>query len=150
MLLGQMNLLAQMTDDEAAAAAAAAAAAVTGVATVILLMELAVIVLVLAGLWKIFSKAGKPGWAAIIPIYNCVVILEIVGRPIWWIILLLIPCVNIVIMIILMVELAKSFGKDGAFAVGLILLAPIFLLILGFGSAKYQGPVALPAGAPAE
>ena len=67
MLLGQMNLLAQMTDDEAAAAAAAA---VTGVATVILLMELAVIVLVLAGLWKIFSKAGKPGWAAIIPIYN--------------------------------------------------------------------------------
>ncbi|MFP6703588.1 MAG: DUF5684 domain-containing protein, partial [Planctomycetaceae bacterium] len=67
------------------------------------------------------------------------------GRPVWWIVLLLIPCVNAVILIILMVELGKSFGKDGAFAIGLILLPVVFLPILGFGSAEYQGPVNSPA-----
>ena len=103
--------------------------------------------------WKIFSKAGKPGWAAIIPIYNLVVLLEIVGRPTWWIAaIILCPPVALVMLIILLVDLGKSFGKDGAFAAGLVLLSPIFLLILGFGSAEYQGPAALAGGgaAPSE
>lgn len=88
--------------------------------------------------WIIFQKAKKPGWAAIIPIYNIFVFLQIVGRPLWWFILLLIPFVNIIIMIILMVDLAKKFGKGGGFAVGLILLPPIFMAILAFGKAKYK------------
>ena len=142
MLLGQMSLLAQdMTDAEMTAAGGILA----GVGMIGMLIYLAFVILILASAWKIFAKAGKPGWAAIIPIYNWVILLEIVGRPVWWIVLLLIPCVNIVIMCILMVELAKSFGKDVAFAIGLILLGVIFLPILGFGSAKYQGPVNSPA-----
>jgi len=92
----------------------------------------------IAGLWKIFTKAGKPGWAAIVPIYNCIVLLEIVGKPIWWIILLLIPCVNIIVSIMLNVELAKKFGKGIGFAIGIIILPFVFIPILGFGKAQYN------------
>ncbi len=95
-------------------------------------------------MWKLYTKAGKPGWAPIIPIYNWVVLLEIVGRPLWWIILLLIPVVNFVILIIVAIDLAKSYGKGGGFAVGLILLTPIFVLMLAFGDAQYVGPAARP------
>jgi len=103
---------------------------------------LAFTILMIAAWWKIFSKAGQPGWAAIIPIYNWIVWCKIVGRPWWWILLLLIPFVNIIILIILMIDLAKSFGKGVGFGIGLILLAVIFFPILGFGSAQYQGPSA--------
>ena len=106
----------------------------------VLLIELAITVLVIASLWKIFTKAGKPGWAAIIPIYNIIVLLQIVGRPIWWLILLLIPIVNIVIAIILAIDLAKAFGKGAGFGLGLIFLGFIFYPILGFGSATYTKP----------
>src|SRR5207247_11272868 len=99
-------------------------------------------ILIIAAWWKIFSKAGQPGWAAIIPIYNWIVWCKIVGRPWWWILLLLIPFVNIIILIILMIDLAKSFGKGVGFGIGLILLAVIFFPILVFGSAQYQGPAA--------
>jgi len=96
-------------------------------------------VLSLIGTWKIFVKAGKPGWASLIPIYNTIVMLDIVGRPLWWVVLLLIPFVNIVIGIVLLIDLAKVFGKDALFGIGLLLLYPIFSLILGFGDAEYQG-----------
>ncbi len=89
--------------------------------------------------WKIFTKAGQPGWAAIIPIYNIYVLLQIVGRPGWWLILMLIPCVNIVVMILVCLDLARVFGKDTGFAIGLILLGFIFIPILAFGDARYQG-----------
>lgn len=95
---------------------------------------------VIAGLWKTFEKAGKPGWAAIIPIYNIIVMLEIAGKPVWWIILFLIPCVNLVVAIIFYIDFAKAFGKGALFAIGLWLLSPIFFPILGFGDAKYIGP----------
>ena len=97
---------------------------------------------VLIAMWKIFSKAGKPGWAVLIPIYNLYVLLEIVGRPIWWLIMFLIPLVNVIFIFILWFDLAKAFGKGAGFALGLIFLNPIFILILGFGSAQYVGPVA--------
>ena len=100
---------------------------------------IAFIVFLVAAQWKVYSKAGKPGWACIIPIYNIIVLLEIVNKPIWWIVLLLIPFVNIIVLIIIQVELAKVFGKSTGFAVGLILLSFIFLPILGFGDAKYIG-----------
>jgi len=106
------------------------------------IVYLAIIVLMIIAWWKIFEKAGKPGWAAIIPIYNIIILCEIVGRPAWWVVLFLIPCVNIVAHIILSLDLAKSFGKDVGFGVGLIILPYIFGLILGFGSATYVGPSA--------
>ena len=107
-----------------------------------IIIGLALLVFLLAALWKTFVKAGKPGWASIIPIYNTIVMLEIVGRPVWWIVLMFIPLVNIVIVIIVMIDLAKSFGKDAGFGIGLAFLGFIFVPILGFGSARYQGPAA--------
>jgi len=106
------------------------------------LVGLAFGIFMLVAMWKIFTKAGKPGWASIIPFYNIWVILEIVGRPGWWLLLMLIPGVNVVIGIILMIDLAKSFGKGGGFAVGLLLLPYVFFPILGFGKAQYVGPSA--------
>jgi Family of unknown function (DUF5684) len=106
------------------------------------IIPLAIIVFVIVALWKVYAKANKPGWAAIIPIYNIIVLLEIVGRPLWWIILMLIPFVNIVIMIIVAIDLAKSFGKGTGFGIGLALLGIVFYPILAFGDAQYQGPAA--------
>jgi len=103
---------------------------------------LGAMILMIAACWKIFTKAGQPGWASIIPIYNWYILCKIVGRPGWWVILLLIPFVNFIVGIILCIDLAKSFGKGVLFAIGLILLGLIFFPILGFGSAQYQGPAA--------
>jgi hypothetical protein len=89
---------------------------------------------------KVFKKAGQPGWAAIIPIYNLYVILKIVGKPGWWLLLMLIPLVNVVFAIWTVNLLSKSFGKDVGFTLGLIFLSFIFWPILAFGDAKYQGP----------
>jgi len=86
-----------------------------------------------------FTKAGKPGWASIIPIYNAIVLLEIAGKPIWWIVLLFIPLVNFIVIIIVVIDLAKNFGKGTGFGLGLAFLPFIFYPILGFGDAKYRG-----------
>ena len=96
-------------------------------------------VLVIASIWKIFTKAGKPGWASIIPIYNVIVLLEIIGKQVWWIVLFLIPFVNIIISIITTNEVSKSFGRGAGTTVGLIFLPFIFYPVLAFGSAQYQG-----------
>ena len=109
---------------------------------VVIIIYLAIIVAVIAGWWKIFTKAGEEGWKSIIPIYNIVVILRIVGRETWWVILMLIPIVNIVVWIIVGVDLAKSFGRGTGFGVGLAFLGFIFAPILGFGSDTYRGPAA--------
>ena len=103
------------------------------------LIYMAVIVIVIASQWKIFVKAGKPGWACLIPIYNVIVLLEIVRKPLWWIVLFFVPFVNFVIAIMITLELAKMFGQGMGFAVGMILLPFIFYPILGFGSAQYAG-----------
>jgi hypothetical protein len=102
---------------------------------------LAIAVLMIASEWIIFSKAGKPGWAAIIPIYSLIVYLQVVGRPIWWIILFLIPLVNIVIGLIVINDLLKAFGHKFGFTLGLIFLSIIFYPILAFGGSKYVGPL---------
>ena len=98
--------------------------------------------LLIVATWKVFTKAGQPGWASIIPIYNLYIWCKIVGRPWWWILLMLIPLVNFIVAIILCIDLAKSFGKGAGFGIGIALLGVIFLPILGFGSAQYEGPVA--------
>ncbi|MCO5253802.1 MAG: DUF5684 domain-containing protein [Bacteroidetes bacterium] len=108
-----------------------------GIGLGLLIFYFLIVLLMIISMWKVFEKAGKPGWAAIVPIYNLVILLEIVRKPIWWIILLLIPFVNLIVIIILYIELAKVFGQGGGFAVGLILLGIIFIPILAFGDAKY-------------
>ena len=91
-------------------------------------------------MWKVYQKAGQPGWAAIIPIYNIYILTKITGKPGYWTILCLIPLVNIVFLVWLTNLLSKSFGKDEGFTIGLLLLGFIFYPILAFGSAKYLGP----------
>jgi hypothetical protein len=101
-------------------------------------------VLIIAGMWAAFSKAGQPGWAAIIPFYNIYVWLKVAGRPGWWLILMLIPIVNFIIGIIVSIDFAKAFGKGGAFGFFMLfILGFIGYPLLGFGSAQYQGSPAL-------
>jgi len=99
-------------------------------------------VYITASAWKIFTKVVQPGWASIIPIYNILKLIDIVGRPRWWIILLLVPVVNIIVVFIVNIDLAKSFGKKTGFGVGIAFLPFVFLPILAFGDAEYQGPAA--------
>tara|TARA_B100000945_G_scaffold300085_1_gene281325 strand:+ start:114 stop:461 length:348 start_codon:yes stop_codon:yes gene_type:complete len=106
----------------------------------IILIYIAIILLLIISQWKIFTKANKPGWASLIPIYNGLVLLQIIGKPWWWLLLFLIPFVNLIFAIWMTNLLSKSFGKDEGFTIGLILLPIIFLPILGLGSAKYSGP----------
>jgi Family of unknown function (DUF5684) len=107
------------------------------VSPMVWVIDLVITVLVIAAMWKVFSKAGQPGWGAIIPIVNFYFLCKVAGRPGWWVLLLLI-CFPI-FYIIICIDVAKRFGMGGAFAVGLILLPFIFFPILGFGSAQYQG-----------
>lgn len=108
------------------------------------LIGLGIFVVVVASLWKLFTKAGLPGWGAIVPFYNLYLFCKVSGKPGWWLIFLIIPYVNFIFLIFVMIGLAKNFGKDGGFAVGLILLGIIFLPILAFGDARYVGAPALP------
>jgi hypothetical protein len=111
----------------------------SGGSSAITIIYLAVYILEVIGMWRAFDKAGKPGWAAIVPIYNFYVLCKIAGRPGWWWVLLFIPIVNIVIWFIVSIDTAKAFGKTTGFGVGLALLPFIFWPILGFGDATYQG-----------
>ena len=88
-----------------------------------------------------FAKAGEPGWAALIPIYNTILILKMAGKPWWWLFLTFIPIVGIIIAIMVAINVAANFGKGVGFGIGLVLLSPIFVAILGFGDAQYR-PVA--------
>ena len=105
---------------------------------------LALSALLIVSLWKVYSKAGKPGWASLIPIYNTYVLLKIGGKPGWWLVLLFVPVVNLVIIILALLAVAKAFGKGGGFVVGLILLPIIFWPILAFGDAAYTQPAVAP------
>ena len=107
-----------------------------------IVVQLALMVLMIASMWRIFAKAGKPGWAAIVPIYNVIVLLQVVNRPVWWIVLLLIPIVNLVICIMVYNDLAKAFGKGIGWTIGLLLLPFIFMPLLAFGSEAYVGRAA--------
>ncbi len=94
------------------------------------------IILIIA-YWKIFEKAGYPGWASLIPIYNTYIMLKMVLKPGWWLLLLFIPIVNIIIVFIVALETAKVFGKSSAFGIGLFFLSFIFYPILAFSDAEY-------------
>lgn len=107
---------------------------------IFMLVNAAFIFLMIASTWSIFLKAGQPGWASILPIYNVIIFLKIIGKPWWWLILMLIPIINIVIIITVYHNLSLSFGKDGGYTIGLIFLGFIFFPILAFGDSKYIGP----------
>jgi len=128
---------ALLLQDDFAAAAGGLAALAMGLGMMLFMMAIAVVFLI--GIWKVFAKAGQPGWAALVPIYNMVVMLEIVGRPVWWIVLFFIPLVNIAIMLVVYIDLAKSFGQSILF-VALMLLGGIGFLLLGYGNYRYLGP----------
>lgn len=113
--------------------------AVAGLGVAYLIIGLIVAVLLIVAEWKIFTKAGKPGWHSIIPLLNLYDLFEIAGYSGWMFLTLLIPCVGWIFMILMLIKLAKAFGKGTGFAIGLIFLTNIFLLILGFGSAQYVG-----------
>jgi hypothetical protein len=125
------------------------AGAIAGMMAIFYVMLIPILIIALitiVGQWKVYEKAGKPGWAALIPVYNWIVMLEIVGKPIWWIFLFFVPCVNIIFMIWTINLLSKSFGQTEGFTVGLILLSFIFYPMLGFGNYQYLGPSAAEAG----
>ncbi len=111
--------------------------AFTGIFASFGILWLAIVVFGIVVIWKIFVKAGKPGWACLIPIYNVLVFLQIVNRPWWWIFLFFIPIVNIVMLVIVYHDLAKSFGKDAGFTVGLVFVNIVFMAILAFDSSVY-------------
>jgi hypothetical protein len=106
---------------------------------VVLIVYFAVIGFVLASLWKVFVKAGQPGWAALVPVYNVYVMTQIAGRPAWWTALMLVPCVSVVVAFLLMIDIARGFGKSVGFGVGLALLGIVFFPMLAFGDATYKG-----------
>ncbi len=111
---------------------------------ILVLIYLAVIVLCVAGGWKMFEKANQPGWGILIPIYNIILMLNVAGKPVWWIILMFIPVANVIVGILVSVAIARNFRKGAGFAIGLIFLPVIFIPILGFGDAEYD-PAAVPA-----
>ena len=103
------------------------------------LFFLALIVFVVSGYWKAFEKAGEPGWASIIPIYNYIVMLRIAGKPEWWIFLMFVPLVNIFVAISMLIGVARNFGQSTGFGLGLVFLGFIFWPILGYGDEyRYQ------------
>lgn len=111
-----------------------------GVYMTYLIVVLVISILTLVALWKIFVKAGKPGWACIIPFYSTYCLFDIAWGNGWLFLLSFVPFVNIVVMIMMYFKLAKAFGKGTGFGFGLLFLNTIFVLILGFGSAEYIGP----------
>lgn len=106
-------------------------------ATAAQLLSLAISALSVVALAALFAKAGQPAWAALVPLYDLIVVLRIAGRPWWWLFLLLVPLVNVVVFLFVCLDLARAFGRSAAFGVGLLALAPICQLILAFGSAQY-------------
>ena len=102
---------------------------------------LVLIAAALAGMWKAFEKMGRKGWEGIVPIYNIYILLQVIGRPVWWLVLCLVPLVNLATFVIISIDVAKGFNKSTGFGVGLGLLGFVFWPILGFGDAKWQGAV---------
>jgi hypothetical protein len=122
-----------------------------GIVVVLLVVCLGLAVVMIAASWKLFAKAGRPGWAALIPFYNSVVLLQITGRSGWLLLAMIVPFWNLYIAVRMIFDLARVFGRGVGFGFGLLFLAPIFVLILAFGDARYVGPngsrsIPFPAG----
>jgi hypothetical protein len=128
-----LALLVQETTDSSTSSGAA-----VGIIVVAVVLYVAVAVIVIASMWRLFNKSGQKGWTAIVPILNTLVLLKVVHKELWWIILLFIPCVNIVVLVIVYFGLAEAFGKGAGWGIGILLLPFIFMPALAFGSSQYQ------------
>ena len=125
------------------------ACGIGGGGVLVMIIQLVIALVMLIAMWKVYVKAGKPGWAVIIPFYNAYVFLKIAGKPGWWLIWFFIPLANLIVAIIATVAFAQRFGKGAGFVVGLIFLPIIFIPILAFGAAQYVGEGAsAPAATP--
>ena len=134
-----LQLLAQVSDYSYTTDAATTGSSSVSLA-VFFLLYLPLIIIMVASYWKIFTKAGRPGWVALIPLYREWVVIEMIGKPAWWFLMLFIPIVNIVFAIMMYNELAKTFGKGAGFVVLMIFLPFIAFPILGFGKSRYTAP----------
>jgi len=114
-------------------------AAAAGMLKTAVITFLVVLLLMIISLWRVFEKAGEPGWACLVPIYNLVVLLNIAGKPIWWLLLLFIPLVNLIIYLLIHIAVAERFGKGALFGLGLFLFGFIFWPVLAFDDSAYQG-----------
>lgn len=152
-----LGLVAGFGDDTTTTTTEVDSGAAAAFVIVYLLFIFAIVIIQIAGMWKAFEKAGEPGWAAIIPIYNLWIVIKIAGKEGWWILLFLIPCVNIIAAIVVYMAFAEKYGKEQVYGLGLAFLGVIFWPMLGFGSSQYTGgapagggypPQAPPPGAP--
>ena len=116
-----------------------------GMGTGMLIVWLAIMVFMIVSWWIVFKKAGQPGWAILIPIYNFLVILRVASRPWWWVFAILLPIIPIVGVILLLVAMififhgvSKTFGQGAGFTVGLVLLSVVFVPILAFGDYQWK------------
>lgn len=135
------HLFAQLTNNYNNGTPAPAAAAATAVTLLMMtLLISAILIVIVVSAWKVYTKAGRPGWASLVPIYSQWVMAEIGGKPGWWALLMFIPIVNIVISLLISLGVARNFGKSDVFGIfGLWLFSVIGFPILGFGSATYRG-----------
>jgi len=93
--------------------------------------------LMLASTWVVLKKAGQPGWAVLVPIYNVYVMLKVAGKPAWWLLLMFVPIISFIVAVLIAVGIAKNFGKGIGFGLGLLFLPFIFYPVLAFGDAEY-------------
>ncbi|MDE6851630.1 MAG: hypothetical protein K2J67_03965 [Lachnospiraceae bacterium] len=107
---------------------------------VYLMVMLVVLVIMLVANWRIYTKAGQPGWGAIVPFYNLYLLYKIAWGNGWLFLLMFVPIVNAVVGLIALYKLCVAFGHGVGFFFGMLFLSPIFTLILAFGSSEYQGP----------
>lgn len=110
-----------------------------GVLMPVLLFTGAIVLIMIIAWWKIFTKAGRPGWASLIPIYNTIVLIQIAGMPLWTFLGLFIPMINVIVWFLICLKLAQSFGKGAGYALGLFFIPFIFYPLLAFTSAEYTG-----------
>lgn len=110
-----------------------------GLPIVLLLVILAVCILIIASQWIVYQKAGQAGWKCLVPFYNMYILMEISGKPGWWMFLLLIPLVGVVILLFALLSLARKFRRSELFGVGLLFLPMIFFPVLAFGGSEYEG-----------
>ena len=106
-------------------------------AILMLVIVVSLLVFLVAGVWKTYEKAGQPGWAVLVPIYNYYIACKIAGKSGWWVLGICLPYVGVIFLILVGIDIAKNFGKSAGFGVGLGLLGFIFFPILDFGSAQY-------------
>lgn len=106
---------------------------------VLALLAFGAFIAYIAGMWKVFEKAGQPGWGALVPILNILYMLDMADRETWWIILFFIPVINGLIFIVINIDIAKNFGKGPGYGLAMWLLPFVFWPLLGFGDETYVG-----------